>query len=126
MERKAYPSDLSDKEWELLTPLIPAPKSGGRPAKHSRREIVNAIRYVVRNGCGWRALPHDFPPYTTVYDYFRQWRGSGVWEQANTALREQLRTKLGREAQPSAAIIDSQSVKTTEKGANVAWMAARK
>src|SRR5689334_5762514 len=121
MERKAYPSDVSDREWELIGSLIPAPKSGGRPAKHSRREIVNAIRYVLRNGCGWRALPHDFPPYTTVYDYFRQWRDSGVWERANTALREQWRTKIGREAQPSAAIIDSQSVKTTEKGANGAW-----
>ncbi len=126
MERKAYPSDVSDREWELLEPLIPAPKGGGRPAKHSRREIVNAIRYVLRTGCAWRALPHDFPAYTTVYDYFRLWRDNGVWEKVNTALRERLRIKLGREAQPSAAIIDSQSVKTTEKGANVVWMAARK
>ncbi len=116
MERKAYPSDVSDAEWAILSEYIPAPKSGGRPATHSRREIVNGIRYVLRNGGGWRSLPHDFPPYTTVYDYFRAWRKSGLWEHVNTVLRERLRVSLGREAQPSAASIDSQSVKTTEKG----------
>ncbi len=116
MDRKAYPSDMSDDEWRILSMYIPAPKAGGRPAKHSRREIVDAIRYVLRTGCGWRALPHDFPPYTTVYDYFRAWRDSGRWAQVNTVLRERLRVRLGREAQPSAASIDSQSVKTTEKG----------
>src|SRR5260221_13712453 len=124
MERKAYPSDLSDGEWKHLEPLIPAPKIGGRPAKHSRREIVNAIRYVLRNGGGWRALPHDFPPYTTVYDYFRAWRDSGVWERVNTVLRERGRQSVGRAGQPSAAIIENQSVKTTEKGGLVATMPA--
>ena len=116
MERKAYPSDVSDAEWALLEHYIPAPLSGGRPAEHPRREIVNALRYVLRTGCGWEYLPHDFPPAKTVYDYFRQWSKSGVWEQANAALREQVRQQSGRASSPSAAVIDSQSVKTTEKG----------
>jgi putative transposase len=99
-----------------LEPLIPAPLPGGRPAHWSRREIVNAIPYVLRTGCQWHLLPHDFPPYKTDYDYYRQWRRNGLWERINTVLRERLRIELGRNAQPSAAIIDSQSVKTTEKG----------
>ena len=113
MGRKAYPSDLSDQEWSILKGYIPQPKPGGRPARHERREIVNAIRYVLRNGCAWRALPHDFPPYTTVYDYYRAWRESGLWEQINTALRHRLRLRLKRHPHASAASIDSQSVKTT-------------
>jgi transposase len=116
MDRRPYSTDLSDKEWELLAALIPAPLPGGRPAKWARREIVNAILYILRTGCQWHLLPHDFPPYQTVFYYFRQWRRSGVWERVNTVLREQLRVQIGREAQPSAAILDSQSVKTTEKG----------
>lgn len=116
MERQAYPSDLSDEEWAILKEYVPQPLSGGRPADHSRREIVNAIRYVERTGCGWEYLPHDFPPAKTVYDYFRQWRKARVWERANGALRAAVRQQAGREATPSAAIIDSQSVKTTEKG----------
>lgn len=116
MERKAYPSDVSDGEWKVLEGYIPRPLEGGRPVEHSRREIVNAIRYALRTGCGWEYLPHDFPPWPTVYDYFRQWSKSGLWEQINQALREKVRRKAGRENSPSAAIIDSQSVKTTEKG----------
>ncbi len=116
MSRKAYPSDVRDAEWAIEEPLIPPPKAGGRPAKDSRREIVNEIRYVLWNGGGWRALPHDFPPYMTVYDDFRAWRDGGLWEQVNTRLRERLRQRLGRDAQPSAVSTDSQSVKTTEKG----------
>jgi transposase len=116
MERKQYPSDVSEKEWEILKGFIPEPLAGGRPAQHPRREIVNAIRYILRTGCGWEYLPHDFPPWKTVYDYFRQWQEAGVWERANACLREQVRQAEGRQASPSAAVIDSQSAKTTEKG----------
>ena len=116
MGRKAYPSDVSDAEWVLLEPHIPAPGKGGRPATHARREIVNAIRYVLRTGCQWEYLPHDFPPAKTVFDYFTQWSKSGVWERANASLRRQVRRYEQHEPSPSRAIIDSQSVKTTEKG----------
>jgi putative transposase len=126
MTRKAYPTDLNNKEWAVIKPYVPKPKTGGRPAEHSRREIINAIAYVLRSGCAWRLMPHDLPPWSTVYDYFRQWRIDGTWERINTALREKLRTTIGREAEPSAAIIDSQTVKTTEKGDLAATTQARK
>src|SRR5579864_685298 len=122
--RKAYPSDLSDGEWRLLEPLVPAPKPGGRPAAHERRELLNAIFYLVRQGCTWRSLPHDLPPWQTAYHYFWIWRNDGTWEAIHTALREQTRRHLGREATPSAAILDSQSVKTTAKGGSAAMTLA--
>ena len=115
MSRQGYSTDLNDREWAILEPLLPLQFGCGRPLKWSRREIVNAMLYVLRTGCQWHLLPHDFPPYKTVYDYYRQWRRSGMWERVNTVLGEGLRIQLGRDPQPSAAIIDSQSVKTTEK-----------
>lgn len=116
MSRKSYPSDLTDAEWAVVQRFIPEPLPGGRPAQHPRREIVNAILYVLRTGCGWDYLPHDFPPAKTVYDYFRQWRTSGLWETVNAALTRQSRQLQGREAEPSLGIIDTQSAQTTEKG----------
>ena len=114
MDRKAYPSDLTDTEWLILEPLIPPAKPGGRRREVNIREVLNAIFYLLRSGCSWRMLPHDFPPWQTVYGYFRTWRKDGIWEQINDALRESVREQAGREAEPSAAIVDSQSVKTTE------------
>jgi transposase len=118
--RKPYPSDLRAAEWTILEPLVPAVKPGGRPARHSRREIVNAILYVVRGGNQWRAMPHDLPPWQTAFYYFRIWRNDGTWEQIHRAIREQARRRAGREATPSAAILDSQSVKTSQRGARAA------
>jgi putative transposase len=116
INRRAYATDMTDEEWVIVEPLVPQPLPGGRPPKWPRREILNAILYVLKTGCAWHLLPHDFPPYSTVFWYFRRWRKDGTWEKLNTALRERVRQQMGREAQPSAAIIDSQTVKTTEKG----------
>ena len=111
--QRAYASDLSDAEWELLAPLIPPLSSEAAYHFHERREIVNAILYVLRSGCPWRLLPHDLPAWGTVYYYFRRWQREGVWDRVLEALRMQIRLKEGREAQPSAAVIDSQSIKTS-------------
>lgn len=116
MSRKHYPTDLSDAEWARLEPFVPAVKPGGRPARYPRREIVNAIFYILRGGSSWRMLPHDFPPWDTVYGYFRRWCKAGIWQQLHDHLRDELRQQLGRNPCPSVAILDSQSVKTTEKG----------
>ncbi len=113
MGRPAYSSDLTDKQWEVLRPLIPLPSLEGRPASVERREIVNAMLYVLRSGCPWRLLPHEFPAWGTVYYYFRRWQREGVWDRVLKTLRMELRQKQGRNAEPSAAIIDSQSIKTS-------------
>jgi putative transposase len=122
--RKHYPSDLTDAEWAILAPLLPPLKRLGRPARVERREVVNAILYVLRTGCQWRYLPEGFPNRNTVYWYFARWQDDGTWERVSDALRRRVRTRLGREPEPSAAILDSQSVKTTERGAIAATMRA--
>jgi putative transposase len=108
---RRYPSDLSDLEWAVIEPLLPAKKKDGRPEIHPRRDIVDAILYVTHNGGGWRALPVDFPPWRTVYEYFRSWEKNGVTKRLHDALRDQARAADGRAAAPTAGVIDSQSVK---------------
>ncbi|WP_435126723.1 IS5 family transposase [Micromonospora tulbaghiae] len=109
--RRGYPSDLTDAQWALIGPLLPEPNTDGRREKHPRREIVNAILYVVRSGCPWRYLPADLPPWQTVYWYFVRWEDAGVTEKLLAALRIKARVQQGRDPEPSAGIIDSQSVK---------------
>jgi putative transposase len=121
-----YPSDLTDHHWAILAPLLPPAKPGGRSRTTDLRQVIDAILSVDRTGGQWRALPHDFPPWSTVWSYFRTWRNDGTWERLHTTLREQTRLKQGRKPTPSAAIIDSQSVKTSQKGGGAATTAAKK
>jgi len=114
MDGKTYPSDMIDEEWAIIEPLIPLAKPGGRPRTQDMRKTVDAIFYLNRAGCQWRMMPHDYPAWYSVYGYCRKWQKSGTWQKINDALRIQVRERAGREAEPSAAILDSQSVKTTE------------
>jgi putative transposase len=116
MESTIYPTDLSDEEWRCIRAHLPEPTGQGRPRLHSLRAILNAVFYILKSGCPWRLLPKDFPPWKTVYDWFRRWRLDGTWERLNAELRERLRSRLGRNPNPSAGIVDSQSVKTTGVG----------
>lgn len=129
MTGNRYPSDLTDAEWAVLQPLLPPGRAAGqrgRPRTVPLREIVNGILYVLRTGCQWRALPKDLPNWQTVYWYHRLWLDDGVWEALADALRRQVRVRAGRDPDPSAAILDSQSVKTTERGASAATTRARR
>jgi putative transposase len=120
MTRKSYPTDLTEEQWQRLAPYLPRPTSGGpqggRPRTVDLREILNALFYHNRAGGAWRLLPHDFPPWSTVYDYFRKWRHDGTWERLHDRLREDVRLEAGRPSTPSAGILDSQTVKATHRG----------
>lgn len=119
MLEHAYPTDLTDEQWAIMEPLLPAPKTQGRtgrPRKYPYRQIVNGIFYVLRTGCTWDMMPHDLPPWLSCHHYFSRWRQDGTWQSVHDVLREKLRVQSRREATPSAAVIDSQTVKTTEKG----------
>lgn len=116
MSYQLYPSDLTDREWNRIKGLLPPARPGGRPRTTDMRLVLNAIFYLNRAGLAWRYLPREYPPWATVYGYFRQWRLRGVWQRINDRLRSLVRQHAGRTSQPTAAILDSQSVKTTEQG----------
>ncbi|WP_442948297.1 IS5 family transposase [Nostoc sp.] len=123
MTRKPYSTDLSDSEWAILAPLIPPAKYGGHPRTTDMREVCNAIYYHLKTGCQLDMLPGEFPPSSTVYNYYRKWQKREIWEQMNHTLRDQVRQKIGKSTQPTAIAADSQSIKTAEKREPVRWAA---
>ena len=127
MPRRPYPTDLTDGQWVMIDPLIPDAEPGGRPRRAQKREIVEAILYFLRSGCSWRLLPHDFPPWQTVYYYLRRWEREGVRSRVHHTLLMADRERVGRDASPTRAIIDSQSIRTADqKGDARATMQARR
>ena len=124
VSRHSYATDLTDAECQILEPLLPAEKPGGRHRLYPMREIINALRYLLRTGCSWRLIPHDFPHWRTVYEYFKIWKEDGTWLKIHDCFHARLREQMERDKQPSAAIVDSQSVKTTEKGGRKEAMTA--
>ena len=115
MARKQYPTDLSDAQWKRIAPLIPPAKPGGRPRTTDMREVMNAIFSITRTGCAWRMLPHEFPHWRTVYEFYARWRDDGTWETINARLREQVRRRARRKSEPRIAVLDSQSVKMSDQ-----------
>jgi putative transposase len=126
MKTTNYPSDLTDAQFAVLEPLLPQAKPGGRPRSVNLHDVVDAILYVNRTGCQWRALPHDYPPWSTAYDYFRKWRRDETWQDLNDALRPRVRKKAGRKPSPRTAYLDSQSVKAGGSGGDTGYDAGKK